>query len=217
MRTIEVCLYKFDELSKDAKRKAMDDYEPETSFYWDEAYQTVKKFHDVFGTKENHRSWLEIGTGHIDDCILELTGFRLQKYLWNNFGDILFKNKYLKHGDLSDVKKPYHRMQKQYQITNNCPNKGKWSISYYSNIQKESSCVLTGVCYDDDLLDPIYKFLDSRNPDYRSVNFQDLLEDCFYSLRKSLENEDEYRSSDEAKSEDLIENEYEFDERGNIV
>lgn len=215
MRTVEVCLYKFDELSEQAQRKALDNYEVETQFYWNEAHETVKKFHDLFGTKEGIHSWLDIRTGHIDSDIMELSGFRLQKYIWNNFGDELFTRKYLKDGGLFDAKKPNHRMRKQYQITTKCPNQGKFSSSFYSNIQKDNCCVLTGICYDDDMLSPIYKFLKMRDFE-KSPCFEGLLEECTEALRKSLENEDEYRNSDEAKTEEIEANEYEFDEDGEM-
>jgi hypothetical protein len=214
MRTIEVCLYKFDELSEEAKENALRNITIDNSFWYQEAHETVKKFHNVFGTREGDRSWLDIRTGHIDSDILELSGFRLQKYIWNNFGDELFIRKYLKHGELVDKVKPYHRMMKQRQITSKCPNQGKWSISYYSNIQRDNSCVLTGVCYDDCILDPIYKFLELRNFDHAPC-FEGLLEDCVHSLRKSLESEDEYNETDAAKIDHIEANDYEFDEDGN--
>ena len=215
MRTIEVNLYEFDELSEEAKRNALDNFEVETQDSWNEAHETVKKFHDVFSTREGRNSWLDIHTEHIDSYIMELSGFRLQKYIWNNFGDMLFTRKYLKDGGLFDKKKPNHRMRKQYQITNICPNQGKFSSSFYSNIQKDNCCVLTGVCYDQDMLDPIYKFLESRNFDH-SPNFEGLLEECTKSLRKSLESEDDYHNSDEGKTEAIKANEYEFEENGEM-
>jgi len=217
MRTIEVCLYKFDELSEEAKENALSNITIDNSFWWDEAHETVKKFHDVFGTRDGYRSWLDIRTEHIDSDILELSGFRLQKYLWNNFGSELFTRKYLKHGELVDAKKPHHQMMKQRQITNKCPNQGKWSISYYSNIQTDDCCVLTGVCYDDDLLKPIYDFLEIRDFSRNSTDYKDLLEDCVHSLRKSLESEDEYNETDEAKIDHIEANDYEFEEDGNIA
>ena len=105
--------------------------------------------------------------------------------------------------------------EKQIEITNNCPNKGKVSVSYYSNIQKESkNCNLTGMCYDDDMLKPIYDFLELRNFD--TTNFEDLLNSCFDAMRKTLKDEEEYMYTDEYISEEIISNDYEFTENGNI-
>jgi hypothetical protein len=219
MKTIRIKLYKFDELVVDAQQNAIKKAHEDvcTDYIYDDAYNTVKAFNEVFGTSEGRNSWLDVDTSNFDDAVLELKGFRLQKYLWNNYKDTLYKRKYLKHGELAAVKKAYHRMKKQTEITNNCPNKGKISVSYYSNIQKESkNCNLTGVCYDEDILDPIYDFLAKRHFSNCTIDFERLINDCFYELKKSIENEVDYQNSDEAITEDLIENDYDFTKNGQI-
>jgi len=214
MKTIEIKLFEYSELpTEKAKEKARDWFNKDVAnvdYIYSDAHETVKAFFKHFPGSEGRNSWLDINTNNIDDNILELTGTRLATYIYNNFGDVLFKRKYLKHGELVDVKKPHHRMMKQREITNNCSNKGKFLISYYSNIQKETSCVLTGFCYDDDLLGPIYDFL--KAPD--NTNFEDLLNNCFEALRKSVDDEVEYRKSREAIEEDIEANEYTFLEDG---
>lgn len=214
MKTIELTLFQYSELSESAKEKARDWFTEDggnVDYIYSDAECTVKAFFKHFPGASGRESWLDINTGSIDDNILELSGHRLATYLWNNFETVLFKRKYLKHGELTDTKKPFHRMRESKEITNRCPNKGKFINSYYSNIQKESSCVLTGVCYDDDLLQPIYDFLNA--PD-NSVTFEDLLSNCFYSLKESIENEIEYRNSEEAIAEDIEANDYTFLEDG---
>jgi hypothetical protein len=219
MKTIEIQLYSFDELSEGSKQKAIEKERENVcvDFIYDEAYSTVKAFNDVFGLSEGGRSWLDCNTSNIEDSILELKGFRLQKYLWNNFKDTLYKRKYLKHGELAATKKPFHKMKKQIEITNNCPNKGKISVSYYSNIQKESkNCNLTGMCYDESILDPIYNFLEKRDFSNCTTTFYHLLNDCFDEMTKTVENEVDYRNTDEAIIEDIESNGYEFTENGSI-
>jgi hypothetical protein len=219
MKTIEISLYKFDELSEAAQQIAINNEREnvDVDYIYDDAYNTVKAFNNIFGTSEGRNSWLDVDTSNFDDAILELKGFRLQKYLWNNFKDTLYKRKYLKHGELAAAKKPFHKMKKQTEITNNCPNKGKISVSYYSNIQKESkNCNLTGVCYDEDILDPIYDFLAKRDFSNCTIDFESLINDCFYELKKSIEDEVEYRNSDEAISEDLSENDQDYTKSGKL-
>lgn len=194
MRTIEVQLFKFNELSAEAKERAMKDYEPETSCYWNDASSTVEKFNELFGTRSGSHSWLDIDTGSIDTDILNLTGFRLQKYLWNNFKDGLFEGKY------------YHLSSKTKVNKRGFAS----SVTRYSKIQFENSFTLTGVCYDMDILDPIYKFLESREVEHWSTTFDSLLEECVNELRKSLESEDDYNNSDEGKSEELVERDNEY-------
>jgi hypothetical protein len=203
MRTIEVCLYKFDELSEEAKENALSNITIDNSFWYQKAHETVKKFHDVFGTREGYRSWLDIRTEHMDDAILSLNGFRLQKYLWNNFGDTLFKGRYFSLWSKKDVSYKYYK--EGYPVLK----------VRYSKVMKQNCCVLTGVCYDEDLLKPIYDFLKVRDFSRNSSDFKDLLEDCVNSLRNSLDSEDEYNETDEAKINHIEINDYEFDEDGN--
>lgn len=97
MRTIRIKLYKFDELSKDAQKKAIDNFRNnsvDTSFIYDDAHNTVKAFNDVFGTNTGLNSWLDCSCSNIDNNLLELKGLRLRTYIINNFWNSLFKGKY---------------------------------------------------------------------------------------------------------------------------
>jgi hypothetical protein len=216
MKTIEIKLYSYSELSEQEKKHAYEQWYQnlEFSYIYDDAHQTVKAFNDVFGTEEGRDSWFDVRTGSIDDNILELTGLRLRKYLVNNFGDSLFTRKYLKHGELIDEMKPYHRMKKQKEITNKCPNQGKILVSYYSNIQKNDCCVLTGVCYDDIMLAPIHDFL--KQTKFDSTNFGDLLQECFDAIKNCIEGEIEYKSSEEYFEQECIDNNWHFEQDGTI-
>lgn len=215
MRTIRTKIYKFQELNKEAQQIAIERYRNNNldfSFIYDDAEKTVLAFNNAFNLSTGRNSWLEF-TENYEDYILNLTGLRLRKYLLNNFNDTLFKRKYLKHGELLDSFKPYHRMKKQTEITNNCPNKGKISVSYYSNIFVDANnCNLTGMCYDCNMMQPIYDFLELRTFD--STNFEDLLNSCFDTMRKTLQKEEEYMYSDEYITEEIEANEYEFLENG---
>jgi hypothetical protein len=215
MRTETVTreIYTFDELSDEAKEKAIENYRGEgvdTSHNWDDAHESVKEFHNVFGSSAGHRSWLDIRTGHMEDQILELSGQRLRTYLLNNFPSAFYERKYRGHSknDHRSTEKPKsHRLvtkiSKDY--------KGNYYRVFRSNFQVESSCPFTGVCYDEDLLDPFKEFI--KNPDGRT--FEDLLQEAMESLRISLEREDEYQNSDEAIKERLSEEE--FTEDGNLA
>jgi len=217
MKTIEVKIYSFDELTEDAKKVAIENYKNNNltfDFIYSDAEKTVEAFCEAFNVKIGRHSWLDCNTSHIDDDILNLNGLRLRKYILNNFSDTLFKRKYL-HGELVESFKPYHRMKKQTKITNNCPNKDKISVSYYSNIFVEANnCNLTGMCYDDNMMQPIYDFLELRTFD--STNFDDLLNSCFDAMRKTLEKEEEYMYADEYISEEIESNDFEFLETGKV-
>jgi hypothetical protein len=214
MKTIEVKVYSFNELSEEAKNVAIENFRSqgvETSFIYDDAYQTVKKANDLFNISEGRNNWLDFNLNNIDDNILELKGLRLRKWLINNFGEQLYKHKfYTSIGDNKIINHPCVKVNK-YDISKGA--RVSSSNFYYSRIQKDNSCVLTGVCYDDDFLQPIYDFIDNykAKSDYNSYqDFENLLTKCFSSLNQSIENEVDYRNSDEAISEDLEANEYEF-------
>lgn len=189
MRTIEVNLYSFNELSEDAQRTALNNFEPHVGYIWDDAQQSIKAFAEEFNVRFP-RQYDNPSFGHIDDCILELSGTRLRTYLLNNFYSILFERK--PQGEYKAGKYP-RRSKIQY---------------------TETCCPFTGVCYDEDLLSDIRKFIAS--PD-TNTTFEQLLRDCVHNLHKSVEDEIQYRHSDEAKIEDIKANCYEFTENGKLA
>ena len=207
MRTIRTKVYKFEELTTEAQQKAINHYRNngiDNTYIYDDAHSTVNAFNDIFGTKEGSRSWLDITTGHIDDNILELTGLRLHKYIINNYWSQLFKGKYYNCKSNKQIK---HRRVKSIYYKNS----GNWGNYYYSAITFENSCVLTGMCYDDDILAPIYDFLKKPN----ETTFEELLKDCIVSLEKTLHAEEDYLYTDEAIREELINQENEYTKDGN--
>jgi len=203
MKTIKIKLYSFSELSEQAQKKAINDFSDnqEFDFIWSDAEQTVNEFCKQTNVRTGNRSWLDFNVNNIDDTILELTGNRLRTYFINNF-TFLYKAKYLK--TFTGHKK--HKM-----IKNMSTRTGEY-CSAYSNIQQvRQSCGLTGVCYDESFLEPIYKFIDSPNS---SKNFQDVISDCFESLRKDIESEIESMQTDEYIIEQLNDSDEDFEENG---
>lgn len=198
MLTIQKTIYRINELPEKIQRKILDNYEPHTEYIYDDAYQTVKAFHKIFDTSEGRHSWLDVRLNY-DDAVLELTGVRLMRYLWNNYESVIFKPAY--KGCIDKGLK--HKRTKVKQ-----GKSGEYSF-YYSGYKKEYSCNLTGVCYDMNLLDPIYKAMLTPY----AGTFEELINECFESLRKSVENEVESRHSDECKIEDLQENYYDINGR----
>ena len=215
MKTVQINLYSFNELSNEAKETAINavrNRNDNNQFYFDEIIESVKKLADVFNLKFG-REYTDIRTSHIDDNILQLQGLRLHKYIVNNYYNELFKAKYLKSGGVIDTKKPFHRMMKQRLIEANCPNKGKYSISYYSNTAKDNSCVLTGVCYDNDILQPVYDFL--ARPD-KTETFESLINSIESAIQKCFDNTETWLNSDEFTIDEIEANDYEFTIDGNI-
>lgn len=219
MKTVTIKLYEFNELSEEAKQKAIDSYNKhypfDSQWFYDDALNTVEEFCKLSGVKTGRDSWLNPKTSHFDDNILDLCGLRLRTWLINNWGWWLYKRKYLGHGKGENVPKPdvHHRMIKWKQARKD----QQWYRMYYSNIQQDTCCALTGVCYDDDFLAPLYEFIDNYDAAKHGLtDFGHLIDECFSSLETTLKNEKEYHESDEAVIERIEENDIMFFQDGRI-
>ena len=191
MQVKEVTVFSFDELSEEAKQYAIGkeregaDY----SHLWDEMRSTVEAFCNLFNVKTGNRSWLEYEK-NFDDSIAEMTGVRLMKWILNNH--VLWKRKTLKFINGKHIVHPYvNAHRKDY--------KGEPYSIARSRIKKDNSYILTGMCYDYTVMKPIYDFI--ARPD--NSDWYDLLDSCFHEAREAIEEEIEYRESDEAIIEDL--------------
>ncbi len=206
MKTIQLNLYKFSELSEDAKRTAIDKYKEggQDQLYYDELIESIRKAVDLFGLKTGGE-WTDIRTGHIDDCILELSGVRLYKYLVNNYWNKLFTPKYKKSIDRAVKWKPYICK------VHTARDGSKFTQLYYKH-QRDNSCVLTGVCYDMDILQPFYNFLERPE---KNTTYQDLINQFEHAIKKAFNDIEEWQDSDEHISAVLEINEYDFTEDGN--
>jgi len=218
METIKINIYKFDELSERAKETARQwwrDGEVEsTPFYVDEAHESFKKFAEVFNITDWSIDYFQPYRNeyaiHLDDEHKEMTGIKLYGHLLHNYFNDLFKPKYYGCVERDDYIK--HPRIKSKELT----NKGRlknWFNPYYSAITFTNSCVLTGVCYDDSILQPIYDFL--NKPSDR-IDFEDLIDDCIQSLCSAVQDEYEWRMSDEEVDESIRANEYDFTVDGQI-
>lgn len=209
MRTIRTKVYKFDELVVDAQQNAIEQYRnnnvEDFDYIWNDAEKSIIQFVGLFDISIGRNSWLEFESDY-DEEIDNLSGLRLQKWLYNNLYDKLFIKSYIKTFD---------GFKKHKNIKNKiAENTKKEYCTYYSSWKLDNSCVLTGVCYDDDILEPIYKFLQLR--EFDNTTLLDLISECYKNLKKSIDSEIAYNDSDEAIRENLIENDYEFTSNGNL-
>lgn len=203
-------VYSFDELSNKAKQTAIDNYrykDMDTSHVYDEAYETIKAFHEVFGTKEGRRSQWNVNTDHIEETICNMKGLRLRTYLINNFWNKIYKGKY--YSLWSKVEFPFNKAHgKPYPALK----------TRYSKVMFTKDCPLTGVCYDYSILNPIYDFIDSYTEEkYSHVTFDMLMNDCIQSLERDVENEIESMNEDEYIIEQIEDNDYKFTEDGKLA
>jgi hypothetical protein len=208
MRTVRTKVYKFDELSEEAKERAIETYrqwaEGDTPAWADENQQSMEEFAKIFPIRINRWSYGDRGEGvyfeFTDDYNLEeMKGQRLATYIWNNYRDSIYKGKY--YSLWSKTEKSYEHYKEGYPVLK----------TRYSRITLEGSCPLTGYMMDNVLLDPIYDFMKKPDPE---TNFRDLLETCFHAWIKACNDEIEYQNSDEYLIQEIQAQEWEFRKDG---
>jgi len=202
MKTIELKLYKFDELSDEAKEKAISEYrENNVEYFWVEEWKdSLRKFTDYFGIETDWSvgtsscSYCDMSRNNFDGEILELSGIRLRTYLLNNYYDIFYE------------RKSYGQYKKR--------ENGKWKYDRYSKIQYiETSCPFTGYCGDEDVISPMRNFIEKPSD---NITFQELIGDCLTSWKDGLLADMEYQDSEEFAKEELDQRDYDFTEDGEI-
>lgn len=208
MRTINV--YSFNELSEEAKAKAIEnarakgrhwDMEFNTSDAVDSIKAAAAAFQVTLGRysigSDVQRMRCDIYTNSTLENE-EIEGQRLRTWLINHHHDIFYKRK--TYGE----------------SLNKCVN--LWGVEVYqyqrhSNILfEETDCPFTGVFYDDIFLDTFRKFL--KKP--WSATLEDLFKDGVHDVCKALEEEEEYQQSDDGIT-DYLECNAEFTEEGEFI
>lgn len=194
----KVTLYRFNELSESAKSVVIcKEREDVCSFGVlaqdedaDDRINTLKSFCSLFDI--NFRIDYDHSTRFVDWHFVysgdEELEERKGKYLWR------FLNRYY-----FDIRKPKYYFTKGYWDENR-----KYHYKYrYSKVQyTEGNCPFTGVCYDEDILKPIFDWY--KNPNMETT-IHDLFEECFSYFLQCWERDDDYRMSDEYLA-DMIEN-----------
>lgn len=195
MRTITKNVYTFDELSEDAKKKAIEAYKINADYPWNkENRDSLEAFCKLFNVKASDWSYGGYSTPYIIlkdfylDEDLEWRGEDLKQYLLDNYKNDLWKPKYLGQ---DENKNPI-----------------------YSKTEKENSCVFTGYCIDDDILKPIYYFIEKPND---TSSLEDLMQNCLNSWVNSAHDDYEAYFSDESMVDEIKANEREFYESGEML
>ena len=226
MRTAEVKIYSFDELSDEAKERAHANWlnEGHEHFWAGEARDTIKAFESEFGVTIRNWRYDSSGYGYdirfdgISDEVLELSGNRARAWIWNNHGNVL----------LSPTVRYFTKID-----GTRIEAVGANSVRYRSKVfytrVYDGTCPLTGVCFDCDALDPIAYFAfgvewsekdrkrvaSSRRLSHdNNTTIEDLIRECVDSLFQSLQNDCEAQETMEYFADHCAANNYEFDEDG---
>jgi hypothetical protein len=191
MKTINLQIYSFNELSESVQNKIVENWRNDDFFPWaDENNDSLISFCEIFDIKireydYSYRQYVS-ASFNMDSSILELSGLRLAKYIWNNHKQHLYKGRYYSKG-----RKSRH---------------SKIQITPYD-------CTLTGYCMDNSLIMPLIEFMDK--PDDR--NFQDLLNDCLETWLNDCSADYDDWLSRERIIEDIEANDYVFFESGELA
>lgn len=191
MKEVTIKVYPINELDQPQQEKAFYNWLESDDYTWNaENKDTLEKFSDIFPIKvkkyeygyQNFIDWNFTESEEIEN----LSGIRLMKYIYNNYFQYIFKGKYYSTKGHYDENNKYHYKHR------------------YSKIIFENCCPLTGYCMDDDILEPIYKFL--KNPE-KHITFYHLLSDCLYSWVHACQNDYEHSTSKEFFIEECQANE----------
>ena len=176
MKTKTINIYSFDELSEEAKEKALQDYkERNTEIFWmDETIESLEglfKNCDGISLKDyslgEYHSWIRVD--FTNEEVENFTGKRAMAWLENNL--------------LSNIRVSYYgdkrKELRQY---------GKY---YYAGQIKP--CPFTGYCVDDDLLDDLIKEV-KEGSDLKTA-----FEGLASTVQRIIQNEVEYQNSNEYK------------------
>jgi hypothetical protein len=189
MKTVELTLYTFAELSETAKQYAHEKHLQHHQNPWSsENYDSLVKFVELIPNLSLQRRGSGFSTGQMDDAILELSGPRLMAWLWSNLGSKIFKGKY------------YSKF---------CGNVYK---SRRSNCILVSECPLTGFWMDIEVLEPVLQYMRKGG----KSTLAELLGTVYRNWECAVELDDEQSSSMEAFADDCEANEWTFEESGRM-
>lgn len=229
MKEITIRLYEYDELSDEAKRKAHEDWlsQGHEHFWGGEVRDTLKKLEEEFDIEVFRWSYdsCSYDSGSIiwgtrwDDDRLALAGERARAFLWNNFGHLVMQPR-------------AHYYMKVDGKWRNCV--GQESRKYESKVffdrTYDGTCPLTGVCFDNDALDPLACFCFGVKWDekakkrvtvphdkrwrWKSKTVEDVVRECVDALFESAQKDFEYQDSEEHFAEMCSDNDWTFEEDG---
>lgn len=235
MKEITIRLYDYDELSPEAKKRALEEWRSgDVEHFWGrEVYDTLEKLQKELGisvtqweyTPTYHDSGVIRFTHYTDDQ-LNLAGRRAQAFLWNNFAHLIMqprKQWYAKHRD------------GRVDLSGSLYCGGEWENMYWKSKvffdrTYDGSCPLTGVNFDNYALDPLVYFCfgvewdekekkrvmipQSRRTKWMTTTVEDVLRDCVDALLQSAQDDWNYRFTEEYFADHASTNEFMFDENG---
>jgi hypothetical protein len=209
MRTEQVSVYKYEELSEEAKAKARDWYRADDGGlhddWWDAVYEDAGRIFDILGIDSRKPVKLMNGSTRHDPAIW-FTGFGSQgdgacftgTYAYKAGSVRAIKRYAPEDAELQRIASELMQVQRShgYKVTA--------TLEHRDNYYHENS-----VSIDVDWPNESYV---GQSSDAETV--RELLRDLMRWIYRALEKEHEYLTSDESVAESIIANEYEFEEDG---
>lgn len=199
MRTIEVQLYQYDELSDSAKQRAREWYLEDGLGYdwWDFCYEDFCRVAEILG--------IEISCRQGRGAEIYFTGF----YCQGSGSSFVGTYRYVK-GAVAKIKQYAPQDEVLHRIAQALQDvQRRHFYRLEANVGSRRDYMISVEVYD---RDDRYRYIGDAEDEVR-----DLLNDFNDWMFERLEDEYEYLTSDEVVEESIIANEYEFDEDGKWV
>ena len=235
MKEITIKLYSYDELSPEAKERALEEWRSEDveHFWAREVEDTFLKLQDELGIEVSRWEYSPyshdngvIRFTHYTDDQLALAGRRAQAFLWNHFDHLIVQPR----------KQWYSKNQDgRIDFSGSLYLGGEWKNMYrkskvFFDRTYDGSCPLTGVCFDNNALDPLGYFCfgvewdekakkrvmipQSKRARWAATTVEDVLCYCVDSLLQSAQDDWEGQFTEEYFANHACVNEFMFDENG---
>lgn len=195
MRLETIKIYKFDELSENAQRRAWENGPDLSGDNGDEFRATLEQFEKIFDIKvyrysvDNWRYNFDFITAGAACDAPEGDALRLARYIWNNYAEYITRGKY-------------------YSTRGKYIN-GKYTYKFRHSkiIMQRDNCPLTGTYCDYDILKHINNCLEYKE---FFETFDDLITACLNEFFQAWQDDIEYRTTKEYFAEIADCNEWEF-------
>ena len=235
MKEITIRLYDYDELSPEAKELALEEWRSsDVEHFWSrDVKNTLGKLQEELGIEVSR--W-EYGTYSHDygvirfkdysDDQLALSGIRAQAFLWNNFAHLIVQPRKKWYSKNRDGRVDLSGCLHCYDGWSNMYRKSK----VFFERTYDGTCPLTGVCFDNDALDPLVYFClgmewdekvkrhvmipQSKRTMWTVTTVEDVIRDCVDSLLQSAQDNWDSQFTEEFFADYASANEFMCDEDG---
>ena len=235
MKEITIRLYDYDELSPEAKELALEEWRSsDVEHFWSrDVKNTLGKLQEELGIEVSRWEYSTYSHDYgvirfkdYSDDQLALSGIRAQAFLWNNFAHLIVQPRKKWYSKNRDGRVDLSGCLHCYDGWSNMYRKSK----VFFERTYDGTCPLTGVCFDNDALDPLVYFClgmewdekvkrhvmipQSKRTMWTVTTVEDVIRDCVDSLLQSAQDNWDSQFTEEFFADYASANEFMFDEDG---